>query len=170
MGRMRLRLPPAVTIRIHPVTERKNANFAATRTVPAGMRGPYAQKGIPMKIVLLSLAMLGGTTLVSDRVPHLNVEASCKATTAADKAMGLALPQSYEDCMRDENSAQQQLPPVWLAASESVQKQCAGEAVAGGSESYVDLLTCIQMAGYAQSLSPATPLKGASRNRNSKKP
>ncbi|MBI5319030.1 hypothetical protein [Bradyrhizobium sp.] len=125
-----------------------------------------------MKIALLSLAMLGSplTVPVNDRVPHLNVEATCKATVAADKAMGLALSQSYDDCMRDENNAQQQLPPVWLAASAAVQKQCEGEAVAGGSESYVDLLTCIQMAGYAQSLAPATPLRGASKNRNSKKP
>lgn len=46
------------------------------------------------------------TMAVSDRVPHLNVEATCKATTATDKAMGLALPQSYDECIRDENTAQ----------------------------------------------------------------
>jgi len=125
-----------------------------------------------MKIALLSAAMLASqlVTPVSDRVPRLNVEAACKATAAADKAMGLALPQSYDDCMRDENAAQGQLPPAWLAASDSVQKQCEGEAVAAGIESYVDLLTCIQMTVDARSLSPAAPLKGASKNRNSKKP
>jgi hypothetical protein len=60
-----------------------------------------------MKIALLSLAvMVGQTTIpVSDRVPQFNVEALCKASVAADKAMGLDLPQSYDDCMRDENNA-----------------------------------------------------------------
>ena len=69
-----------------------------------------------MKILLLTLAMIGGQTTipVSERVPQLNVEATCKATVATDKAMGLDLAQSYDDCMRDENSALQQLHSVWL--------------------------------------------------------
>jgi hypothetical protein len=123
-----------------------------------------------MKIALLSLAMIASplTVQASDQIPRLNVEATCKASVAADKGMGLTSPQSYEDCMRDENTAQQQLPPVWLAASGAVQKQCEGEATAAGSDSYVDLLTCLQMADAAKSLVPATSLKGASKNRNKK--
>jgi hypothetical protein len=121
-----------------------------------------------MKIALLSVAMIGSQVVipVSDRVPRLNVEASCKASVAADKAMGLVLAQSYDDCMRDENAAQQQLPAVWLSNSDQIRNQCEGEATAAGSESYVDLLTCLQMAD------PAKPsivgLRGASKNRNKK--
>ncbi|PIT00542.1 hypothetical protein TSA1_07040 [Bradyrhizobium nitroreducens] len=123
-----------------------------------------------MKIALLSLAMLGGqlVTPVSDRVPKLNVEATCKATVATDKAMGLDLAQSYDDCMRDEDAAQQQLASVWLANSDQIRNQCVGEATAGGSDSYVDLLTCMQMTDLAKSLAPATALRGASKNRNKK--
>lgn len=123
-----------------------------------------------MKVALLSMAMIGGQLAipVSDHVPKLNVEATCKATVAADKAMGLALPQSYEDCMRDENDAQQQLNSVWLSNSNDIRNQCEGEATAAGSDSYVDLLTCMQMADAAKSLSPAPKLRGASKNRNSK--
>lgn len=123
-----------------------------------------------MKIALLSMAMIGGQVAipVGDRVPKLNVEATCKAAVAADKAMGLALPQSYEDCMRDENAAQQQLNSVWLSNSNDIRNQCEGEATAAGIDSYVDLLTCMQMADAAKSLSPAPKLRGASKNRNSK--
>ena len=123
-----------------------------------------------MKIVLISMAMLGSqlVTPVSDRVPKLNVEATCKASVATDKEMGLALPQSYDDCMRDENAAQQQLLPIWLTSSNELRNQCEGEATAAGSDSYVDLLTCLQMADAAKSLVPATGLKGASKNRNKK--
>jgi hypothetical protein len=123
-----------------------------------------------MKIVLLSMAMLASqlVTPASDRVPKLNVEATCKASVATDKEMGLALPQSYDDCMRDENAAQQQLLPIWLTSSNELRNQCEGEATGAGMDSYVDLLTCLQMADAAKPLAPATSLKGASKNRNKK--
>ena len=60
-----------------------------------------------MKIALLTLAMLGSqlTIQVGDHIPQLNVETTCNGSVATDKAMGLALPQSYDDCTRDENAA-----------------------------------------------------------------
>ncbi|TPQ41295.1 hypothetical protein C2U70_03010 [Bradyrhizobium guangdongense] len=123
-----------------------------------------------MKIVLLTIAMLGGqlVTPISDRVPKLNVEATCKASVAADKAMGLVLAQSYEDCMRDENAAQQQILPIWTANSDKVRNECEGEATVAGTESYVDLLTCLQMASLDKPSAPALALRGASKNRNRK--
>ena len=99
-------------------------------------------------------------------VPNLNVEANCKTTQEIDKS--LAESQSYDACMNDERIAQQQLGPVWTATPEAVRTQCYGEAVAGGIESYVDLLACIQMGGFGQSSTPAASLRGASKNRNKK--
>lgn len=58
---------------------------------------------IKMKVLTLSAALLGSQSLamsVSDRVLELKLEALCRATTADDKAMGLALAQSFEACMR----------------------------------------------------------------------
>ena len=123
-----------------------------------------------MKAALLSLALLGGqpVVLVSDRIPELNVEGLCKATTAADKAMGLVLAQSYEACMRDETTARQQLTAIWQANRSPVRDNCEGEAVAGGSQSYVDLLTCIQMTDDANPSLQRTQLRGASKSRNAK--
>jgi len=120
-----------------------------------------------MKVALLSMALLSSQLAipVSDRVPQLNVEATCKATVATDKAMGLDLAQSFDDCMRDENTAQQQLAAVWLSNSNEIRNRCEGEAIAGGTDSYVDLLTCMQMADWLKS--PSAPkLRGASKNRN----
>jgi hypothetical protein len=121
-----------------------------------------------MKVVLLSLAMIGSPMVipVSDSVPKLDVEAMCKTTVATDKAMSVDLAQSYEDCMSDENAAQQQLTTIWLSNSGEVRNQCEGEATAGGSDSYVDLLTCLQMAGWVKPASPQPKLRGASKNRN----
>jgi hypothetical protein len=84
-------------------------------------------------------------TPVSDTVPKLNVEATCRDTGAADKAMGLVLAQSFDKCMSDENAARQQLEPVWTSYSPAVRAQCEGEATTAGEASYVDLLTCLEM-------------------------
>jgi hypothetical protein len=121
-----------------------------------------------MKFALLSIALIGNPLAipVSDRIPKLDVEATCKATVATDKAMKLDLPQSFDDCMRDENAAQQQLTTVWLSHPAELRNRCEGEATAGGSDSYVDLLTCMQMADWAKSLSSGSKLRGASKNRN----
>ena len=123
-----------------------------------------------MKVAaLLSLVLLENqAALASDRVPQLNVEAMCKATTATDKAMGLVLAQSYKSCMRDETTARKRLAAVWQANPGSVRDQCEGEAVAGGIQSYVDLLTCMQMADLANPALQAASLRGASKNQNAK--
>ncbi|PJG50552.1 hypothetical protein CVM73_35805 [Bradyrhizobium forestalis] len=123
-----------------------------------------------MKVALLSAALMAGqlVTPVSDRVPHLNVEALCKATVADDKANGIVLGQSLEKCMSDETDAQQQLVALWSANAGPVRDRCEAEASSiAGAQSYVDLLSCIQAAELANPR-PSAPLKGASKNRNAK--
>jgi hypothetical protein len=92
-----------------------------------------------MNATLFTLALLGSEPVipVSDRVPDLNFEALCKDTTVV----------SAESCRRDETAAQQQLNSIWPTTPTSVRDSCEAEAVAGGFQSYVDLLTCIQMSG-----------------------
>ena len=119
----------------------------------------------PFVAVLLGSQLM---TSISDRVPQLNVEATCKAIEATDKAMRLSEPQSFADCMRDETTAQQQLSSAWPTSSGATRDRCEREATVDANQSYVDLLTCIQMAGEASSLSPAASLKGASKKRNEK--
>jgi hypothetical protein len=101
---------------------------------------------------------------ISDHAPKLNVEATCKASVEADKEMGLSLPQSYAKCMSDENSALEQLGPIWSSYSISIQTGCVGEATVGGNASYVDLITCLQMHDGTSS-AVGTNLRGASRKR-----
>jgi len=121
-----------------------------------------------MNSILFSFALLASPMVipVSDRVPDLKVEALCKSTSETDKAMGLVLAQSYSDCMRDETAAQQQLGTVWSSTKPASRDSCEGEAVAGGPQSYVDLLTCIQMSDSATALAQTPALRGASKNRN----
>ncbi|MEK9281778.1 MULTISPECIES: hypothetical protein [unclassified Bradyrhizobium] len=121
-----------------------------------------------MKAILFAFGLLASPSLipVSDRVPELKVEALCESTSETDKAMGLALAQSFADCMRDETAAQKQLGTVWATAKPAVRDSCENEATSLGTQSYVDLLTCIQMTETASALSSTPPHRGASKNRN----
>jgi len=103
-------------------------------------------------------------TPVAEGVPKYNVEATCRKSVQADREMGLDLPQSFNKCMSDENSAQQQLGPIWSNYSPTIRAQCEGEATAAGDVSYVDLLTCLQMTDGSVTTS-ASALKGASRKK-----
>jgi hypothetical protein len=95
------------------------------------------EQGLVMHPAILGIAVGSQLTmLVADQVPKLNVEATCKGSVAADKAMGLMLPQGFDKCMSDENSAQQQLVPIWSSYSAAIRAQCEGEATAAGSASF----------------------------------
>jgi hypothetical protein len=128
-----------------------------------------------MKLALLSIAVVSqigsqlGSPLqipVGDRVPVIDVQRSCKVTTATNQAMDLDLPQSVANCLRDEGAARIQLIGIWSTYSTSIRDRCEKEAtITRGSASYVDLLTCMQMTDPSN-LSPATGLRGASKNQD----
>ena len=124
-----------------------------------------------MKLALLSIAVASqlGSPLVipvGDRVPAIDVQRSCKATAATNKAMDLDLSQSVANCLRDEGAARVQLIGIWSTYSASIRDRCEKEAtITPGTASYVDLLTCIQMTD-ASNLSPTTGLRGASKDQN----
>jgi hypothetical protein len=123
------------------------------------------RKGYPMHPAIMAIAV--GTQLltpVSDVVPKLDVESTCKKSVEADKEMALNLAQSFDKCMSDENSARQQLGPVWSSYSVAVRTECEKEATLLGEASYVDLLTCLQMTDGSTTTS-ASALKGASRKK-----
>jgi hypothetical protein len=124
---------------------------------------------VQMKVALLSLAVFGTELMipVSDRVPELNVDALCKARSADDKKMQISEMESVEDCVLDEKAAKQQLSTVWGSTSRPIRDRCKGEVLFSlGTRSYLDLISCIQIADDTKSVSPAT--KGTSKNRNTK--
>ena len=53
------------------------------------------------------------------------------------QSYGLDVAQGFDKCMSDENSAQQQLVPIWSSYSAAIRAQCEGEATAAGSASYL---------------------------------
>lgn len=92
----------------------------------------------------VSIALLGAQLLmpVSEHVPTLNVEPSCKGAASVQMADS----QSYAGCMKDENEARQQLVASWQTFSAPLRARCSAEASGQGLASYVELLICLQVA------------------------
>ena len=102
-------------------------------------------------IVLLSAATLSlGVQLqcaVADEVPNYDVRKSCKMDTQAYSA------QSTTGCLADEQNARTTLVSQWTQFAPESRSRCAqmvGDPA--GPQSYVELLTCLQMAKDVKSL------------------
>jgi hypothetical protein len=102
-------------------------------------RGAGRIGGRFMHPAILGIAL--GTQLVvqaSDHIPNFNLEKACKVLS--EKA-----DQGYNDCLKDEKSARQQLVTIWSSYSASIRARCTSDTVTLGMNSALDLLTCLQM-------------------------
>jgi len=75
----------------------------------------------------------------ADKPPVFDIARNCKEETAS---AGITDP---EACSRDETQAKNQLAKGWSSYSASQKKQCIAESSIGGSKSYVELLTCLEL-------------------------
>lgn len=107
---------------------------------------------------------LGASLIVSvaDRVPDINVAASCKEVGG----FGLALGQDPEHCIDDENRARAELEKKWTVYPAAERSRCVSETMIG-SPSYVDILTCLEMTKEADALNSS--LIGASKKKRGAK-
>jgi hypothetical protein len=119
-----------------------------------------------MKASLLSVAILGGglTIASADTLPRINVESLCRARSADDRMMKLPESQPVADCIQDEKTSRDKLGTAWPAAPGSLRARCRADAVALGTLSYLDLLTCLQMADDIKA--PSSDAKAARKPRN----
>jgi hypothetical protein len=85
-------------------------------------------------------------------MPELNVKAICKAKSADAKRLRSPPDQSIEDCVRDEETAKQQLGILWASTSVLIRNRCESDSRSLGTTSYLDLLTCIQIADDTKSV------------------
>ena len=86
----------------------------------------------------------------AQQVPRLDIEGTCKA----ERPLVAGDPNPYENCMRDETDAERQVKGMWGSAAAAHRETCGQEAQTGGTPSYVDMLTCLQM---AQGTAPTKP-------------
>ena len=102
--------------------------------------------------MLLSLAAiaLGSQPIVAlaDDVPTYDVRSTCRAEAQDDPGAGTAAA-----CLSDEQKARETLVAQWAQFTGESKRSCAQlEGVTAGLRSYVELLTCLQIAKDAKSL------------------
>ena len=95
--------------------------------------------------------------LAAEQPPQLNVDKSCDAA-AAHGLNG----RTRDACMREENAAQSALKDKWKNFSARQHTRCTGLVQMGGPPSYVELLTCLEMAEQAKQIPDRDLLKGTS--------
>ncbi len=81
--------------------------------------------------------------LTAQEVPNLNVEPSCRAAANAVSQQGKRDPNA---CLQDEKQARAKLKKQWGSYSAAERERCVELTTTGGPPSYVELLTCLQMA------------------------
>ena len=102
------------------------------------------------------LALGAQLLLVADRPPTLNVEPSCRAAERS----GTDRP--TEVCMRGENDAKATLSDKWSQFSAVQHARCTSLVQMGGPPSYVELLTCLEVAEQADKIPDTDPMRGGS--------
>jgi hypothetical protein len=96
-----------------------------------------------------AVALASHLTLVSaTEVPRLNVEPSCKTAGAE----GMALGRTTQSCLNDEKAARDQLGKDWSTFSAADKNHCLSMVSTGGSPSYVELLSCLEMSRDAKKI------------------
>jgi hypothetical protein len=90
-------------------------------------------------VILVTLSPIA----VSDTVPKFDTvrECSFEGGPSVDVAR----------CSREEAAALRQLQEAWAQYAGADRKACTAEATLGGFSSYVELLTCLEMASYVKS-------------------
>ena len=81
--------------------------------------------------------------LAADKLPVFNIARNCREQVAG----GIT---SVDACTKDEADAKDQLSKSWSRFNASQKKNCVGMSSGGGAQSYVELLTCLEMAAGGQ--------------------
>ena len=108
-----------------------------------------------MKLTLIRIAALLPVLLLSsqivlaaDPVPKFDTGPSCRSAGAA----AVMATRDTAACERDENNARATLEKEWTQFTPSDQARCVGLVTLGGGPSYVELLTCLEMANQVKEI------------------
>ena len=103
---------------------------------------------------LLSVILLSSQiVLAADPVPKFDTGPICRSAGAA-AVMGT---RDTAACERDEINARTTLEKEWSQFTPSDQARCGRLVTLGGGPSYVDLLTCLELAKQVKELPAADP-------------
>lgn len=117
-----------------------------------------------MFVDMAVLALTGHLLVaVADQVPALDMETTCRGAAKAglSDAHGqmLRVDEIRARCLAKEREARENLQRQWSAYAPDQRTSCIRSTSAGGIPSYVELLTCLEIADQAAKI-PDQPLRG----------
>jgi hypothetical protein len=112
---------------------------------------------------MVPLAALVAASLlitVADGVPTLDARQSCHGASRGGNA-----DQDLKNCMQEEQGARDALVKQWGNFTAADRRSCTEMATLGGLPSYVELLTCLEMAQAAKDIKDPTAPGGSTSTR-----
>ena len=110
---------------------------------------------VRIALVVISLGSQIGLA-VADSPPKFNAGPSCDAAARGAISNG----RDKEACMGDERQAEDALTKNWSQYTGAHKTQCVGMTSRGGSPSYVELISCLDIMRDAAAINKADPLFG----------
>jgi hypothetical protein len=114
-----------------------------------------------MPALLPILLATSHLVLAADTVPKLDYEPSCRAAVESSAIAS----RDENSCNQDEETARATLGKVWTQYSATQRRDCVQLTSLGGPPSYVEVLTCLEMAKDASTMEDDMPDKGAMMQR-----
>jgi hypothetical protein len=131
----------------------------AAATVSRGKRYRTSARngGVAMLIDPSAFVLIAHlATAVADKVPTFNLRPSCAGASQVAVPMANGeMPSSsqiMESCLNKERDARAQLVRRWTSFDVSHRQSCVRSTSGGGIPSYIELLTCLEIADQAQKL------------------
>jgi hypothetical protein len=111
----------------------------------------------------VALAASSAPALAANDVPQFDVKPSCNAATQAANGLNQAGDnlrpgdRNSASCVNDEMNAKAKLGDEWTQYTVSQRQRCTSLATLGGLPSYVELLTCLELAKEAANIPAHQP-------------
>jgi hypothetical protein len=99
-----------------------------------------------MPAILPVMLAASHLVLAAQEVPRLNIEPGCEAAATTQ----VTETRDKESCLKEENAARDTLKQEWDRYTSVEKTRCVELTRMGGPPSYVEVLTCLQMARDAR--------------------
>ena len=91
---------------------------------------------------LVALLLMGAPATAADGPPDLDIEKTCRSAASA----GVNDNANQDGCLRSERSAHDEVKRRWSEFTPAAKRQCQKQFEAGGFPSYVEMVTCLELA------------------------
>jgi hypothetical protein len=103
---------------------------------------------MPALLPIIFLTASHMVVLAADKVPDFNIEPTCRSAAAA----AIAPDRGMDACRTDEREARAKLEQDWHSYPAKQQADCIRLSFLDGQPSYVEVLTCLEIARAASNL------------------